>query len=405
MERMLEYSPPLPIALDYARKDRGWTVEDGDGILLALQHRARVRRIRLCVPHLHERKLFTALEMEFPMAEYLYIEILSPTEMRPGLEIHHTFQAPRLSHLALTSCSLLVASPSLTTSAGLVTLSLMLLPSYHPYDLLQQLSLLSQLVVLRIADWYASTLDLVWQQLDIPSITHLTLPNLRVFDFTGQSNFLETFLPWMTTPLLEKLQITFIPDMDTPNPTYTLPCLLQSLSKEGVPSFGSAKLFFTVSEATVWVYSQEGSRVYVFYLCIITKGFGLQVSDMTEIFEDLSPAISTVVDLTIDFSGHYPSYGRPTPTQWHDLLGSFNHVKTLRVHGSLAENFSNCLLSDGEPIPGPEVLPELQVLECPVGCDASDTFATFVDVRKAAGYPISLILVDPPGPSPASTGL
>jgi len=84
--------------------------------------------------------------------------------------------------------------------------------------------------------------------------------------------------------------------------------------------------------------------------------------------------------------------------QWRDLLRSFNHVKTLRVHGSSARDFSYSLLTDGEPPPG--VLPELQVLECPVGCDASDVFARFVNVRKAAGHPIRLILVDSP---PAST--
>jgi hypothetical protein len=60
-------------------------------------------------------------------------------------------------------------------------------------------------------------------------------------------------------------------------------------------------------------------------------------------------------------------------------------------------NFSHSLLSDGEPLP--EVLPELQVLECPVGCDASAVFATFVHARNAAGYPTRLILVDPAGRS------
>ena len=80
--------------------------------------------------------------------------------------------------------------------------------------------------------------------------------------------------------------------------------------------------------------------------------------------------------------------------QWRELLRSFNHVKTIRVHGLFAERESL-----------PEALPDLQVLECLVGCDASDTFATYVNVRKAAGYPIRLVLVDSSGHSPPNTSL
>ena len=405
--RMLECSPALPIVLDYAHQTRRWTVADEEGILLALQHRARVRCIRLFVPRLREGKLFMAIETEFPVLEYLYVGISSLMEVRPGLEIPHSFQALHLCHLALSRCSFLVASPSLMTSAGLVTLSLKFLPlqsRHHAYDLFRQLSHLSQLVVLRIAvaDGF-STDESEEEQLDIPFITHFTLPNLRLFEFAGHTNYLETLLPWMTTPLLEKLQIIFLPYLTIPNPTYTLPGLLQYMSKVDVLGFGSAKFVFNLDRATVWVYPREGARVCVFYLRIINKPFGLQVSDMARIFEGLSPIFSTVVDLTLDYSDHNLTYDGPRPVQWRNLLGSFNHVKTLRVHGIFAENFSRSLLSDGEPLP--EVLPELQVLECPVGCDGSDAFATFVNVRKAAGYPIRLILVDSPGRSSTSTGM
>ena len=128
--------------------------------------------------------------------------------------------------------------------------------------------------------------------MDIP-YTHLTLPNLCLFEFDGEINYLETLLPWMTTPLLEKLQITFLPYLSTltgPLPTYTFPSLLQFMRKADVLGFSSAKFLFNVGRATVWVYPREGARVYVFYLCIVCGPFGLQVSDMASIFEDLSPA-------------------------------------------------------------------------------------------------------------------
>ena len=405
--RMLECFPTVPIVLDYSHESLHWTVENADGIMLALQQRARIRRIRLVVTPTYESELVKAIDMEFPMLEYLFIGLSDRGEFQPVLEINHTFQAPRLRHLALTKYPLILTSPTLTTCTGLVTLSLMFVspqcPRHHPYDLFRRLSLLSQLVVFRICIIDFSTHRLEGGPLDIPSITHLTLHNLRVFEFAGHSNYLETLLPWITTPLLEKFQTTFLPYVTAPNLPYSLLFLLPYMRISDLLGFGSAKFLFSGSGATAWVYPREGSRVYVFYLHIITRPLGLQVSEMAEIFRDLSPAFSTVVDLTIGYSDHNTLYERAMPTQWRDLLRSFNHVKTLRVHGLFAKNFSDSLLSDGEPLS--EVLPDLQVLECMMGCDASIAFAAFVDVRNAGGYPVRLDFVDLPGPSPANTGL
>ena len=194
--------------------------------------------------------------MEFPILEYLYIEI-SDREWHPDFEIHHTFQAPRLCHLMMTRCPLLVMSPSLTTCAGLITLSLMSLPfwcRHHPYDLYQRLSLLSQLVILRIGIAHFPTQEWEGQQLDIPFIAPLTLPNLCLFEFIGHSIYLETLLPWVTTPLIEKLQITSLTYGISFSPRHPLPCLLQFIRKADVLDFGSVNFLFAKSVATAWVY-------------------------------------------------------------------------------------------------------------------------------------------------------
>ena len=77
-----------------------------------------------------------------------------------------------------------------------------------------------------------------------PIITPLTLPNLRLLEFISHSNYLETLLPWVTTPLLDKLQITFHPYPTSLSPTYPLPCLLQFIRKADVLGFGSVKFLF-----------------------------------------------------------------------------------------------------------------------------------------------------------------
>ena len=48
---MLEHSPPLPLVIDYIDEDRGLSEEDEKGMMLAFQHRDRVRWIRLLLPH------------------------------------------------------------------------------------------------------------------------------------------------------------------------------------------------------------------------------------------------------------------------------------------------------------------------------------------------------------------
>ena len=153
----------------------------------------------------------------------------------------------------MTRCPLLVTSPSLTTCAGLITLSLMSLPfrcHHHPYDLHQQLSLLSQLVILRIGIAHFPTREWEGQQLDIPFIAPLTLPNLRLFEFIGHSFYLETLLPWVTTPLIEKLQITSLTYGISFSLRHPLPCLLQFIRRADVLDFGSVNFLFTESVAT-----------------------------------------------------------------------------------------------------------------------------------------------------------
>jgi hypothetical protein len=44
---MLAHSPPLPLIIDHINQDPVTTAEDEEGILLALQHHDRVRRVRL----------------------------------------------------------------------------------------------------------------------------------------------------------------------------------------------------------------------------------------------------------------------------------------------------------------------------------------------------------------------
>jgi hypothetical protein len=75
-------------------------------------------------------------------------------------------------------------------------------------------------------------------------------------------------------------------------------------------------------------------------------------------------------------------------------------VKTLRVEDGLVEELSRCLgLEDGElPL---ELLPELQELTYFGSRDTGDAFTSFVDARRNAGRPVTLVR-NGPSPTPLS---
>ncbi|KAH9959292.1 hypothetical protein BC827DRAFT_1156309 [Russula dissimulans] len=101
----------LASLLDYICIHPEVTAEDEEGILLALQHRdRRARRIRLEVLVESLQNLLVAIDDDFPTtSEYLYTG--PPT-------------APHLRHLMLQNLAFPMRSPLITTSTGLVILSL-----------------------------------------------------------------------------------------------------------------------------------------------------------------------------------------------------------------------------------------------------------------------------------------
>jgi len=89
---MLAHLPPLPLILDYGDGDRDVTLEDEEGILLALRHRHRVRHIRFSMPASGLRRLVAVLDGEFIMLEKLYIKPLADGDN--GLSLHDTLKVP-----------------------------------------------------------------------------------------------------------------------------------------------------------------------------------------------------------------------------------------------------------------------------------------------------------------------
>jgi hypothetical protein len=386
---MLAHSPPLPLIIDHFDKSHDVTTEDEEDILLALQHRDRVRRIRLHMPVTNLRKFLIAIDGEFPMLESLFL--WNPTNDNTSLILPKTFQAPHLQRLILEDIVYPIGSPLITTAVGLVTLILSIPPSPYisPYQFLLWLSLLPQLETLGIGSFpHIPTHDVERQLLHMPITTHVTLPNLRWLVFSGVSAYLEAFLPHITTPHLERFQIEFFNQ-----PTISIPHLQQFMTTTKKFRFNCAKIAFSEAGVSVWMQPREWRGLELFSMLMDCRRLDQQVASLAQISNALRTALSAVEYLTLMYSRSSISsewHNEADRTQWRELLSPFTNVTTLTVPANLIGQLSRSLQSnDGE---APMVLlPELKVLSYPASDDTNDAFAAFIDARQNAGHPVAVV--------------
>ena len=390
---MLAHSPPLPIVIDYQGTDI--TAEDEEAIILALQQRNRVRRIRFNLPVLELQKLILAIDGEYPILEYL-IFVEPPKDRSTRMILPETFQTPHLRHLAI-GCSIPMRFPLLGTTVGLATLNLGLHhPStyFQPTILLQSLSSMPQLEMFLIFFLFpVSNRDVERQLMRTPitTVTHITLPNLRAFAFQAVSAYSEAVLSRITASRLEDFQICYPEQL-----TLSVPHLAQFIGKTENFKFERIEFrFFGDLVAVVVVNSSEANMQQDNIFSVIVDCWHLdwQVSSMTRISNALRQVLSAVEHLTLVYEDHSESseeHNEVDRTEWRKLLRSFNKVKTLHIEDELVVGLSRCLrFDDGEH--ALEVLPELQQLICPSSSNANDTFTPFIDARQNVGRPVTLV--------------
>ena len=381
---MLARSPQFPIVIDIFHLDNGdrMNANDVEGIILALEHRDRVRRIRLWTPSSVTEKVIAHIDGEFPTLEYLCIAPMYRTDIL----FPETFQAPQLRHLISVNFACPMRSPLLSPTMGLVTLSLLNVPPpfFQPSELLHRVSLIPQLEILWIG-W-----DVIyprhWVDPHVDNATHISLPNLRFLQFRGFNAFLEALLSRITAPHLEVVRIAFWEER-----TFSVPCLLQFMSTLGDLRLGSATLSFDGNGATLSVYPYKTVKRSVFDM-FIEGTPGSKVSNAAQVLNALSPLFSSVVDLTLDYEDNRFSpqmRNEDEPTDWRVILRSFNNVKNLFVAKGVVRKLSRSLRADdGESINN--LLTELKELTY-YRYDNPDAFTGFIDARQNAGHPVTLV--------------
>ena len=378
---MLAHSPPLPLIIYYQDGRSEINAQDKSGIMLALSHRDRVRRISFWMPTRNLRKFIMAMNGQYPILEHLKIEYL--TRQPQSLAFPLTFQAPKLSRLA----SGLPAFLPLTavTTAGLVTLKLVNIPSspyFPPSHILSRLSVMHQLEMLVIQFSYPfSNPDLERQSSHTPNMTKVTLTNLRSFVYLGTSAYLEGLVYWISAPSLSVLKIHL-----SNHPTFTISSLFRFMQTSENLSFHAVKLVFNWDSIDFAVLSSR--NIPILQLHVMYGHLDLQVASALQILGTFSPVLTVVEQVILGYRMF-----KIDRAQWRELLGPFSNAKTLCVQDGLVTEIPCCPQSDDREV-RLGALPNLKELEYPGRSDTQDAFTAFTNERQVAGHPVNLTIVD-----------
>jgi hypothetical protein len=395
VEGMLAHSPPLPLIIDHIHPDGDVSAENEEGILLALQHRDRVRRIRLRIPASNSQKLIIAMDGEFPMLEYLHIRDVTSEET--NLILPRTLYAPKLQLLILESIIYPTGSQLLTTTAGLVTLMLGSIPlptDLSPGDVLLWLSLLPRLEIFGVS-FHFPTFDSVAEGrlLHMKTMAHVTPPKLRRFIFEGTIMFLEALLPWITTPLLNGFQICLFEP-----PTTSIRCLQQFMTTKEQLKYNCARLIFEANLVSIGMYPPGWDETEPVLVEVNCARFGPWVEFIAQILVALWTAFFKVENLTLEYRSGMSILATPLEEFSRQRWREISNVKTLSFPSELAWVVSRSLHPEGRESPM-DLLPELKELSYSQDrnsmslCDllASENLTAFAYARQNAGHPFTLV--------------
>jgi len=215
--------------------------------------------------------------------------------------------------------------------------------------------------------------------------------NLQHLIFRGVSTYLEALVHRIIAPRLENFHTEFFSQL-----TFSLPHFLQFINATENPRFDSARVLFYNDVAGAAVFT-HGKPVDGISIAVNCWHLDWQVSSVAQISNSLDQIFSAVERLVLRFSVHIKSseeHNEVDRTEWRKLLSPFSNVKTLRIDSELVKDLSRFLELEDEEFPL-GLLPELHELtyhgSSHTGDLAGDVFTSFIDARRNAGRPITLV--------------
>ena len=381
----LDVWPPLPLFI--------WRIGGAgsvDDIVAVLERSDRVCDIDLRNLERLDLEIISAA-MQVPFPELTILDLWSNETVSPLPDSFLGGSAPRLRRLELAGIPFPGLPKLLLSATQLVSLELHNIPhsGYIPPEaIVTALSTLTRLKLLRLFfESPQSRPDPAHQR--PPLTTHSVLPNLELFEFKGDSEYVEVVMAHIDAPRLEILQTILFNDI-----VFDTPQLTQFIGRTpNMQALEKAYVTFDGDSAAVELSSLEHGRYERLKVRILCRELDWQVSSMEQICASCLPPLPTL-DLHIVGNSRYRQHweGNVDNALWLRLLQPFTSVKNLY----LSEVIAGRIIPALQELVGDraaEVLPTLENIFLEEGHRSGpvqEGIQQFVAVRQATNHPIAV---------------
>jgi F-box-like len=376
----LDVWPALPLFID------SWGMaESVDNFLAILERCDRVCFISLkCLESSDSEKVSAAMQVPFP--ELTNLVLHSNDEMSVLPDSFLGGSAPLLKYLKLDRIPFPGLPNLLLSATNLVNLDLFNIPHsgyFPPEAIVTALSTLTRLERLSLEfESPQSRPDPAHQR--PPPPTRSVVPNLGLFHFKGDSEYVEVVMAQIDAPRLIYLKTTLFNDI-----VFDTPQLTQFISRTlTVKALEKARITFEGDAAMVDLSSLTSGKYENLEVKISCRGLDWQVSSMEQVCSSCLPPLPTL-DLHIDY---LYGQGNVENAQWLRLLHPFTSVKNLYLSKEIALRIVPAL----QELVGDratEVLPALENIFLAEGQRSGpvqEGIRQVVAVRQATNHPIAV---------------
>ena len=380
----LDVWPPLPLFIDCWERGEG-----ADNIVAVLERSDRVCNIELAYLGRSDLEQISAA-MQVPFPELIHLVLWSNGNTVPAIpDLFLGGSAPRLEYLWLKGIPFPGLPKLLLSATRLVELSLQNIPHsgyFSPEAIVTAVSTLTCLEILWLLfESPQSRPDPEHQR--PPPPTRSVFPNLKIFLFKGDSEYVEVVVAHIDAPQFECLETTLFNDI-----VFDTPQLTQFISRTlTVKALEEAHVFFDGKAATVKLSSSgKYDRLMVEIPC---SKLDWQVSSMEQVCTLCLPPLPTL-DLHIDGNPHYRQHWQANVENalWPRLLHPFTSVKNLYLSEEIARRIVPAL-QELVGVRATEVLPALENIFLEEGQRSGplqEGIQQVVAVRQATNHPIAV---------------
>ena len=394
-KKMLGVWPALPIIVKEYYAENLQLQGGVNNVVDALTYNDRIREINIQgVPSLLLEGIAT---MQAPFAALTSLALQSKDESPPALPDSFLGGCvPQLQELSFDGIPFLAVRKLLSSTKGLVSLRLWDIPPsgyISPEEMATSLSTLTKLkrLVLGFRSPRPQT-DTEIESRHSPLLTRIVLPVLAVFNFKGNSEYLDDFVSRIDAPLLDNTAITLFNQLIFG--TSQLRCFLGRT--ERFNGARRADVVFFCYRVQVSLFRQNGPDYHkIFELGISCATSDWQLSSLAQICSWSLPPVPALERLGIH-------EGRSSQPQWQDdvedgewagLFRPFSTVTTLDISERFVGRVAPALQVLARRVSATDVLPALEniFLEGQQPPEPIyDAIRQFVAVRQRSGQLVTI---------------